>query len=186
MKQLPFGGGPRSLGDMYELLDRLAYWTARGMALIGGAVLLAVVAMACVSITGRALVSFGLAPISGDFEIVEMGVGFAVFAFLPWCQYMRGHAAVDLLKPAYPRWMNCALDFIVDAAMLALAVLIAWRLWFGMMDKMRYGETTFILQFPMWQAYAAAFVGAVAFVIVAAFCVIRAIVRPETGLSEKA
>ncbi len=166
---------------MYAPLSRLAYLTAYGMALAGGAVLIALVVMTCISIAGRALVPLGLAPVKGDFEWIEFGVGFAIFAFLPWCQLQRAHAAVDLLQPAFPPAMNRAIDVVVDLAMLAAAAVIAWRLWLGMLDKRRYAETTFILQIEIWQAYLACLVGALAFVLVAAFCVLRsggALLRP--------
>jgi len=64
---------------------------------------------------------------------------------------------------------------IMDAGMLTAAALIAWRLFLGMQDKLRYGETTLIAQLPVWQGYAAALVGAVVFALVAAFCVIRSL-----------
>ena len=44
-----------------------------------------------------------------------------------------------------------------------------------MLDKKGYAETTFILQFPIWIAYAAGLIGAVVFAAVSVFCVARAI-----------
>ena len=131
--------------------------------------------MTCLSITGRALGSAGTAfgPIPGDFELVELGVGFAIFAFLPWCQVKRGHATVDLFQPRFGRRMNAAIDFVSDLLMFIAATLIGWRLWQGMLDKKGYSETTFILQFPVWIAYASALVGAVVFVAVSSYCVWR-------------
>ena len=46
---------------MRAAVERLAVWTA----MAGGLVLVAVVAMSCVSIAGRALSGFGLGPIPG-------------------------------------------------------------------------------------------------------------------------
>lgn len=158
---------------MYDLLEKAADRLARGAALLGGIVLLAVVVMTCVSITGRALVPFGLGPVRGDFEWIEIGVGFAIFAFLPWCHLQRGHASVDLFRPIFPSLMNRIIDVLVDVAMFAAAFLIAWRLWLGLLDKQRYGETTFIIQFPIWIAYAACLFGAISAVIVVAFCILR-------------
>ena len=159
--------------DMYSLLTKVADFIARTMAYVGGATLIALVVMTCISIAGRTLVPFGLSPVKGDFEWIEIGVGFAIFAFLPWCQLQRGHAAVDLFEPVFPKAMNRVIDVIVDIGMFAAATIIAWRLWLGMLDKQRYGETTFILQFPVWTAYAAGLVGAVAFAAVSLYCVIR-------------
>lgn len=164
---------PGTSPSMYARLTRAVDLLARAMAYAGGLVLVALVAMTCLSIAGRALVSLGLMPIRGDFELIEIGAGFAIFAFLPWCQFNRGHAVVDLLKPAIPTAMNRVIDLAADLGMAAAAAILAWRLWLGMLDKLRYGETTFILQFPVWIAYAAAAAGAVVFVIVSLYCVLR-------------
>lgn len=143
------------------------------MALAGGAVLLALIVMTCISIIGRSLGALGLAPVPGDFELVELGVGFAIFAFLPWCHLRRGHATVDLFRPRLSRRANLIIDWISDLLMLIVAFLITWRLWIGMLDKKSYTETTFILQVPIWIAYAAGLAGAVVFLIVAIYCTMR-------------
>jgi TRAP-type C4-dicarboxylate transport system permease small subunit len=162
---------------MYSVLSRIARALAQSMALIGGGILLMIVAVTFVSIVGRVFVplDIGLGPIRGIYDITEIGIAAAIFAFLPWCQLQRGHASVDLLKSVYPKVMNRVIDLVMDAVMLAAAVMIAWRLYLGMQDKLRYGETTLIAQLPVWQGYAAALVGAVVFALVAAFCVIRSL-----------
>lgn len=165
---------------MYASVSKGIEWLARLSALAGGIVLLAVTVMTCVSIIGRMFISWGLGSVPGDFEMVEVGLGFAVFAFLPWCQFKRGHATVDLFQPQMGKWGNRISELVSDVLMLLAATVITWRLYYGMLDKKSYTETTFILQFPVWIAYAAALVGAVIFVIVSAFCVIRA-ARNLTG-----
>jgi TRAP-type C4-dicarboxylate transport system permease small subunit len=162
---------------MYGILSRSAQSVARVMALAGGLLLLVIIVLTCVSIIGRALFSSGICcgPIRGIYDYTEIAVGAAIFAFLPWCQYQAGHAAVDLFKPAFPDGVNRLLNLVIDIAMLVLASLIAHRLWLGMLDKERFGETTLIAQVPVWIGYAACLVGAVGFVLVAAFCVLRAL-----------
>ncbi|MCR8827826.1 TRAP transporter small permease [Pseudosulfitobacter koreensis] len=167
---------------MYMTAYRIADALARWMAVLAGLVLLVVVGLTCVSIAGRALLplNIGVGPIKGIYDLTEIGVGAAIFGFLPWCQLQRSHAAVDLFKPAYGTTLNRVLDVIVDLGMLAVAVLIAWRLYLGMADKMRYGETTFIMQLPVWWGYAASLVGALGFALVALFCLTRSL-RGLTG-----
>lgn len=122
--------------------------------------------LTCVSITGRAL---GTGPIPGDFELVEAGTAFAVFAFLPWCQLRRGHVTVDLvLARAGPR-VNAAADAVADLLMTLAALVLARQLWLGLLDKQRFAETSFILEFPLWWAYAVCMPGAVLFVATAAW-----------------
>jgi hypothetical protein len=57
-------------------------------------------------------------------------------------------------------------------------VLFAFKLYEGMQAKMRYGETTYLIQFPVWWAYAAAFcasvVAAIVGVSMAGLCLIEA------------
>lgn len=160
---------------MYVMLSRIAGGVARLLALAGGALLVVIVVLTVVSITGRALFSAGICcgPIRGIYDYTEIAVGAAIFAFLPWCQYMNSHAAVDLFKSALPDVLNRFLNVLIDIGMLVLAALIAHRLWLGLLDKQRFGETTLIAQIPVWIGYAACLVGAVGFVLVAAFCVIR-------------
>ena len=158
---------------MLKLYDTAAGWVARITALLGGLVLIALILLTCVSIIGRALLSLGLGPVPGDFELVEMGVGFAVFAFLPWAQYARAHARVDLFTPAFSGWQNRLMDLIADAGLLVAALVILRQLWLGMSDKMSYQETSFILHMPLWYGYASALVGMVGWVFVAAYCTLR-------------
>ncbi len=148
---------------MKAAVERLAVWTA----MAGGLVLVALVATTCVSIAGRALSGIGLGPIPGDYELVEIGIGFAVFAALPWCHLNRGHATVELFTPLFGRRLNLLLDALIDLAVLATAGLLTWRLAVGMLDKKAYFETTFILGIETWQGYALGMAGAAAFCIVA-------------------
>lgn len=162
-------------------LSGIVVWLARALAILGGIVLVAITVLTVVSIGGRALISFGLRPIPGDFELVEAGTGFAVFAFLPWCQLMRGHATVDLFTSFFPDWVNRVIDLVTELLMTAVIVLIAWRLWFGMLDKIRYNETTFILQFPVWWGYAAAMAAAAVGVLVSFYMLFVRVREVATG-----
>jgi TRAP-type C4-dicarboxylate transport system permease small subunit len=152
-------------------LSRFVTWLARALAILGGLALVTITVITCVSIVGRAFISFGLRPVPGDFELVEAGVGFAVFAFLPWCQLNRGHATVDLFTSFLPDAVNRVIDLVAEILMTIVIGLIAWRLWFGMMDKIRYNETTFILQYPVWWAFAACMFAASIAVIVSIYMV---------------
>lgn len=141
-------------------------WLARALAIVGGMVLVVITLLTVVSITGRAFVRQGLGPIPGDFELVEAMTAFAVFSFLPWCQLRRAHATVDVFTNFFPDSVNRVIDLVTEILMTLVIVLIAWRLWYGMMDKIRYQETTFILQFPVWWGFAASMAAVVIAVIV--------------------
>lgn len=159
----------------------LATRLARLMALLGGAVLLVLIGITCVSVLGRGLNTFGhsalfvdLAPglaeallasgvgaVTGDFEIVEAGIAFAIFAFLPICQLKAGHATVDIFTDQLPAGMNRVLIAFWEIVLALVILLISWRLFEGLQSKYRYGETTFLLQFPVWWAYGASFAASV-------------------------
>lgn len=160
---------------MYRTLNTIAEALARVLALAGGAVLLAVTVLTCYSIIGRALIplNIGLGPLRGIYDITEIGMAAAVFAFLPWAQIREAHARVDLFEWAIPRPMNRTLDLLFNVGMLLVAFFGTHRLYLGMQDKLSYGETTLIAQIPVWQGYAAGLVGAVGFVLVALFCTLR-------------
>lgn len=139
------------------------------------------VVLTCVSILGRSLIFAGLGPIPGDFELVELGVAFAVFAFLPWCQYKGGHARVDLLRRFLGGRITWLTDVLGDLLMAAVAVVIAWRLFDGTVDKFEHAETTFILQLPLGWGYAVCLPGAFAFAFVSVFCLIRTLLLQRVG-----
>ena len=125
------------------------------MAWFGAVVLTALALMSVASISGRALLSLGLAPVPGDFELVEAGTALAVFCFLPWCHLSRGHAAVDLFWKAYPAPLQRGLEILCDALMLSVWLLLVWRMGIVTTDYRANGEVSFILQMPVWWGYAA-------------------------------
>ncbi len=160
---------------IYRNLEIFAERLARYLALAGGAVLLGITLLNCISIIGRIFLplDIGLGPIRGIYDMTEIGIAVAIFAFLPWAQFREAHARVDLFQSFIPGHANLVLDFIFNAAMALVAAVGTYRLYLGMQDKLSYGETTLIAQIPVWQGYAASLIGAVGFVIVALFCTIR-------------
>jgi TRAP-type C4-dicarboxylate transport system permease small subunit len=160
---------------MRARLDRIVGGVAYWMAMAGGAALIAVVVLTVVSIVGRGLIFAGLGPVPGDFELVEAGTAFAVLAFMALCQYRRGHVTVDLFLARAGRRANVAIDVVANLLMTGAAAVITWRMCLGMLDKRSYGETTFILQFPIWWSVAAALVGAAVFTLVCAYTVLRSL-----------
>lgn len=164
---------------MYRTLDRITETVAVALAMAGGLVLLAIVVLTCVSIIGRALVPFdlGIGPIRGIYDMTEIGMAAAIFAFLPWAQFKDAHARVDLFQSVMPGALNRLLDLMFNVAMFAVAAVGTYRLYLGMQDKLSYGETTLIAQIPVWQGYAAGLVGGIGFVLIAAFCILRSIRR---------
>ena len=142
---------------MMQIADRIGRW----LAIAGGMLLLLLMAIVVVSVSGRALTGFGLGPIPGDFELVEMGTAVVVFFFLPWCYLRNGHAMVDLAYMHFPRSVQRAVTVLSDVLMLVAWLVLTWRLGIAVGEKYAEQETTFILQWPLWIGYAAGFFGAV-------------------------
>jgi len=157
-----------AVGRVVEALARL-------MALAGGVLLVGLAVMSVLSITGRAFTRFGLGPVPGDFEIIEAGGAVAIFAFLPWCQLRGGHVTVDLLASYLPTRLWAYLAVMGNLAMSVIAVILAWQLWLGFLDKLAYGETSMILEMPIWWGYAAGVVGAFVFVLACSYTVWRSL-----------
>ncbi|OCW58320.1 TRAP transporter small permease [Hoeflea olei] len=166
---------------MFDRIDSAVRKLAAFLAILGGLALIAVILSTVASVSGRALLWAGLGPIRGDFELVELGTGFAVFAFLPWAQINRQHASVEILTMHMGGFANRLIDLCADLLMLSIAVLLTWKHWDGTLDKFNYGETTFVLQYPIWWAYASGLAGAFGFVLVSAWCVVLSLRALATG-----
>lgn len=170
-------------------MHKLFLGLSRLMAYLGGCVLVALIMLTCVSVLGRSLngilhseflqsfapalaqraLDLGIGPVNGDFELIESGVAFAIFAFLPLCQITNGHATVEIFTSKFPLAINRALQFIIDSVFALVLILIAVQLHGGMQSKMRSGETTFLLEFPLWWAYCASLAGAAIAAVVAIY-----------------
>ena len=173
--------------------------TGRLMAYLGGVVLIGLVVVTCISVLGRIGNTLGhseglefvfapladllkhLGPVRGDFEIVETGVAFAIFAFFPWCQLVQGHATVDLATSVLPRGAQRFLVALWEILLAAVLCVLAWRLIVGALDKASNGETTFLLQFPVWWGFALCSVAAVVASLVAIYVAIARVREAMQG-----
>lgn len=126
------------------------------LTLFSGVLLIAAILLTCISILGRSLIPIGLSSVPGDYELVEMLCGLAVFAFLPYCQLHKGHISVDLLISALGHKAMAWTQLFGDIVITGLVCLLAWRHGAGTFDKYDYGETSFILQLPIWWPFAIA------------------------------
>ncbi|MGR3617741.1 MAG: TRAP transporter small permease [Paracoccaceae bacterium] len=182
---------------MHDLMMKLA----RTMAVMGGVVLSLLILLTCLSILGRSLIgifhsdwmeqfapalsdwiiNLGVGPINGDFELVEAGVAFAVFAFLPLCQITAGHASVDIVTNHFSKNTNRFLRMVTEILFASILVLIAVRLGAGLLSKFGNGETSFLLEFPVWWAYCLSFVAASVAAVVGCYMACIRVVEFATG-----
>ncbi len=104
-------------------------------------------AVVTISVGGRYLLS---APINGDYDIVGILCGCAIFAFLPYCQLHRGNVLADFFtQKASPR-IKVALDAMGNLLFLAVASMFTWRLYFGMLELKQSSEQIAAFAFYRW------------------------------------
>ncbi|MEM1235490.1 MAG: TRAP transporter small permease [Pseudomonadota bacterium] len=163
---------------------------ARSLAYVGGVILILLALITLISIIGRWINTGAIRSIAGDYELVEAGVGIAVFAFLPWCQLNRGHVTVDIFTNGLPARGRALTALVGDILIAAVAYVIMWRFYLGFGEKFPYfsdawrdrlsmgykpffPETTYELEIPIWIPFGLALIGAVAFFLVSAYTVWR-------------
>ena len=189
--------GDRGRGRLYGLVNMLA----RGFALLGGVVLSVLIVLTCLSIAGRSLnsilhsdavqgmmpgiadavLALGVGPINGDFEIVEAGMAFAIFAFLPLCQLRGAHASVDIFTSKLPVRANRVLRAVIETVFAGVLILIAIQLGSGTQSRVSTGQTTFLLQFPVWWGYALSLAAAVVAAFTGIYVAAMRVVELVTG-----
>ena len=121
-------------------------------AILGGGVLLAVVAVNVVSVVSAAAFNKGL---PGDFELTEVGVAIAAFSFLPYCQIAGLNVTADIFTAGASRFWLALFSFLGALVALGFGVLLLWRMYYGMIDQRTYDSTTAILQIRLWGGCAA-------------------------------
>ncbi len=131
----------------HSRLRRVLELGSTALALAGGLVLTGIMLMSIVSIAGRWLLS---RPVPGDFELVEIGSGLAIFLFLPACQLRGANVIVDFFTSGTGRRGRSWLDAFGACLYTLVAALLAWRLIFGGVDYVSYGERTMVLGLPLW------------------------------------
>lgn len=151
---------------LMRVLDRLFHWMKDADVLAG---------------LGQWMIDAGVGPILGTFELIEAGVGFVVFAFLPICQITGGHATVDIFTSQMSDGTNRVLRGLTEVIFAAVLVLIAAQLYGGMMAKFNSGQTTLELSFPVWYSYAIGLAGAVLAAIVSVYLAAVRVVEMVTG-----
>lgn len=159
-------------------VGRVLYRIARWLAILGGAILVAMALLTTVSIAGRAAFS---APVPGDFELVAIGTGIAVFAFLPWCQLTRGNVIVDFFMAGAPVRAKALCDALGGILYVALGLLLTWRMIYGGIDMHRFAELSLTLNFPRWTTFPVSVLLMAFLIAVTAYTVYRSFREMRAG-----
>ena len=170
----PGNGAGRPTDPVGRLLHAIARW----LAVLGGAILAAMALLTTVSIAGRATFS---APVRGDFELVAIGTGIAVFAFLPWCQLTRGNVLVDFFMVKAPVRAKALCDALGGILYVLLGALLTWRMVYGGIDMHQYAELSLTLNFPRWTTFPVSVVLMAFLIAVTAYTVHRSFREMREG-----
>ncbi len=128
-------------------VGRGLYRVATLLAIFGGLLSCAMAALVTVSVCGRYLLS---KPVPGDYDIVGILCGCAIFAFLPYCQLNRGNVLADFFTQKAPERVKSMLDAGGNLLFLAAIILFTWRLYFGMLEMRDSSEQIAMFSFYRW------------------------------------
>ena len=159
-------------------VGRILFAIARVTAVAGGVLLTMVAMLVVVSVVGRAFFS---RPVPGDFELVAIGTGVAVFAMLPYCQMTRGNVLVDFFLNKAPVRVKAVCDFIGNVIFLLAAAFLTWRMVYGGIDMYMANERSMTVNFPRWTTFPISVVLMGFLVIVIAYTVWRSIEETRQG-----
>ncbi|WP_082145516.1 TRAP transporter small permease [Microvirga massiliensis] len=140
---------PSDQGTTSAPWERSIEALVRLLALAGGLLVVGLGLLVTTSVLMRWILDEG---INGEFELVQMGLAIAVFAFLPLCQAKRGNVMVDTFTTRLPRGAQIALDMVWDIVFAGFAAFIAWRLTLGAMEAHVNATTSMVLGLPIYYA----------------------------------
>jgi TRAP-type C4-dicarboxylate transport system permease small subunit len=145
------------------------------MALLGGLAMLAAMLVLVGTVIGGA---FGN-PILGDSELVELLVGMAVFAFLPYCQLRGSNVIVDFFSQPLPLRARHGLDALMGIAFVFVAAVLTWRMVEGGLTAWERSRRSMFLQLPDWWGYAVAVVAMLLWIAVCCFTTYLSFTRAQ-------
>lgn len=122
---------------------------ALGLALAGGAVLLAVAGLTTLSVLRRWLTN---QPVPGDFELVSLGAGLSVMGFLAYGSLVRANILVDSLTTWLPGRVTRRIDAAWTLVWAIVAAVLAERLLVGARETLASGTVTMVLGLSTWWA----------------------------------
>lgn len=129
------------------ILARLTTGLARALMLAGGAMLLATAGLTTASVLRRWLSG---QPIPGDFELVQLGSGLAIFGFLAWGSLSGAHILVDSFTIWLPKRAQQAIDAVWSLVFAAAAAALAERMLVGTLDTFASDTRTMVLSLSTW------------------------------------
>jgi TRAP-type C4-dicarboxylate transport system permease small subunit len=156
-------------------MSGIAERVSAAWAVAGGLVILAIMLVTSVNVGAFALDRlarlFGanVGALPGYEDFVRLAVSCAALMFFPYCQLRRGHVAVDLFVSLFPRVVKRALDRLWLAAIVALALFLAYWMCLGMLETRADRALSPVLGWPEWPFYLPGVISLLLWALVAAW-----------------
>jgi len=131
-------------------VGRVLYPICYGLSIVGGLVVSAMAVIITLSVIGRSTFN---TPIYGDFEIITVSTGVAVFLFLPLCQLMRENVVVDFFMANASVRLKSACDAAASLTYGVIVALMSWRTAIGGVGVYQNHEETILLSWPLWSTF---------------------------------
>jgi TRAP-type C4-dicarboxylate transport system permease small subunit len=169
-------------------VGRALLQTSKALAIIGGLICGLLALMVTISVTGRYLFS---APIRGDYDLLAIFTGVAIFTFLPYCQMVRGNVIVDFFTNNMAPSKKAVLDAFGTLLYLIIAIVFTWRLYHGMLQLRASGEVIASYDFYRWWTVPFNLLCMVVLILAIAYTLVRDIevamkrIRPAEASPEK-
>lgn len=128
-------------------VGRVLFGISTVLAVLGGLLCFFTAAMITVSVTGRYLFA---APVPGDWDLIGIIAGTAVFAFLPYCQLTRSNIVVDFFTVNMAPRGKATLDSVGTLFYLLVAAMFTWRLHYGAFELYESREVLAAFNFYRW------------------------------------
>lgn len=126
---------------------RALHGVANSLAILGGILSCVMAAVVAISVAGRYTMS---APIPGDYDVVGILCGCAIFAFLPYCQLKRGNVLADFFTQKVSPRTKAILDAVGNLFFLLATIMFTWRLYYGLLEMRQSGEQIAAFAFYRW------------------------------------
>jgi TRAP-type C4-dicarboxylate transport system permease small subunit len=86
-------------------------------------------------------------------DFVRLAISCAALMFFPWCQFRRGHVAVDLFVSRFSKRLRRHLDRLWLIIILLLALFLGYWMVHGMLETLADDALSPILGWPEWPFY---------------------------------
>ena len=139
-------GIPHELVE-HDKVEHYLIMAGKTMAISGGVLFIALIAMSLVSIIGRKL---GFGSVNGDIELMQAGTAVAATAFLPYCTLLGEHIKVDFFTENMRDSLKRPIDGVAEVLFAIVSGVLVWRTILSAIATHESEEVTTLVSLPLW------------------------------------